>query len=264
MTDHVPGQMDLFGEPDPPAPQPAKPKPKPKQEWAAEGDVDDRGFCHACRSGFCPHALDWRQARTPLPSFGGSPPPPPPPPTATAGGDDDEPPGEFRLPPSSDPLFPDSMTLGEAREKLNGLIEDGHICPCCHRRAQIYKRPINGTMARSLGAMYLAYGLDYGDLPALRQRKRLHHSNQEGMLAWFGLTEEEKVRRKDGGRAGFWRVTPLGERWLKGEATIPKYSRTYGAYVIELLGKQVSIYDTLKVRFNWRDVMNGTVEWDDL
>lgn len=159
----------------------------------------------------------------------------------------------------SDSPFHDDMTLREAREVLRTLVEDGCICPLCTLRAQVYKRPINGTMARSLIEMYRAWGRAWGDLPKLRREAGLHHSNQEGMLAWFGLIEEEQVRRPDGGRAGFWRITELGERWVHGETTISKYARTYGGRVLQLLGKQVTIHDVLPTHFNYREVMAGVV-----
>lgn len=157
----------------------------------------------------------------------------------------------------SEGLFPDWMPLRDVRTKLRELAIQGTRCPCCTRYVKVYERPINGTMARSLIAMYRAWGRGWGDLPKLRKEAQLHHSNQEGQLAHFGLIEEEDVRREDGGRAGFWRVSELGERWVRGEAMVQKYARTYDGRLLQLTGEPVAITDVLGTGFDLREVMGG-------
>ena len=46
-------------------------------------------------------------------------------------------------------------------------------------------------------------------------------------LVYWGLIEEEALQREDGGRAGWWRVTAYGERFLKGLIRVPKYARVF-------------------------------------
>jgi hypothetical protein len=163
--------------------------------------------------------------------------------------------------PHSDPLFPGDMPLDEVRDRLREMVKDGkgHDCPVCTRRVQVYKRNINATMARSLIAMWRAWGHEFGHLPTLRPQAALHHSNQEASLAWWGLIEEEKVRRPDGGRAGYWRVTDLGGQWIRGEVTVPKFARHFNRRCLQVLGEPWSIHDALGTRFDWRATVQGTL-----
>lgn len=152
------------------------------------------------------------------------------------------------------------MSLGDARDLLRRLVEDGTICPLCKLRAQVYKRPMNATMARGLAAMYAEHGRNFGSLPEVRKKYALHHSNQETMTRWWGLIEEEKRAREDGGRAGYWRVTILGEQWVTGNAKVRGIARTYDGEVLQLLGDDVTVYDVLGVGFNLSEVMSIKVE----
>lgn len=93
------------------------------------------------------------------------------------------------MPP--DPQFPDSMPLGEARDILRGLVEDGHTCPLCTQHAQVYRWSLYSTAAHALILFY-----------------------REG-----GTTEP----RDDGGRSGYWRVTGRGAAFVRNEIDIPKY-----------------------------------------
>ena len=151
------------------------------------------------------------------------------------------------------------MTLGEAKALLRSKLTAGDKldCPTCTQRAAIYSRPLNATMAHSLVAMYRAWGRDWGDLPALRRKVALHHSNQEAQLRHFRLIEEHPDRREDGGHLGWWRVTDLGVRWVQGQATVPGRAVTYAGRFLALDGDQVSIRDVLGIHFDLREVMLG-------
>jgi hypothetical protein len=74
-------------------------------------------------------------------------------------------------------------------------------------------------------------------------------------LAHWGLVEQESERRPDGGKSGFWRVTPLGERFLLGDATIPKYVYVYDGRALRSGGPQVSIRDALGKKFDYAELM---------
>lgn len=79
-------------------------------------------------------------------------------------------------------------------------------------------------------------------------------------MAWWGLIEEEKTRRPDGGRGGFWLVTELGERWLKGEATVPKIAHHFNSKCLWLDGPPWSVHDAMGEHFDWRATIDGTIE----
>lgn len=153
--------------------------------------------------------------------------------------------------------FYDSMTLAEARDKLRELVESGHPCPCCTQFAKVYRRRVNSSMAVGLIAMYRAFGTEFGYVQTLRRERGATDNREESKLRYWGLVEEEIVLRPDGGRAGFWRVTPLGEAWVLHRSTIPKYARIYNGRCLGTLGGPVTIVDALGSKFNYRELMEG-------
>lgn len=72
-----------------------------------------------------------------------------------------------------------------------------------------------------------------------------------------GLIEEERVNRPDGGRAGYWRVTPLGERFVKQGVALPTYALIYDGRVLGLEGPPLYIHQTLSKKFNYNELMAG-------
>lgn len=149
--------------------------------------------------------------------------------------------------------FHDAMTLAEAKALLRERVffGDGLLCPCCSQRAKVYRRRVHATLAVAAIAIYRAGGtrlfVHNASLPG-----DTHESSQ---LSWWGLIEEERVRRPDGGRAGWWRTTSLGADFVGGQATIPKYVLIYDACVRGFEGAQVTIHDCLGEKFNYRELM---------
>ena len=148
---------------------------------------------------------------------------------------------------------PERVTLAEARQWLREVVDDGARCPCCTQLAKVYRRKVHATMARTLIRMYRATTPgEYLYLPSIPQKSR----DCTGM-AWWGLIDEEKTRRDDGGRAGWWRVTPHGVEWVLRLITVPKYARVYDGRVLRHEGDPVSIVDALGTKFDYRDLMEG-------
>lgn len=145
------------------------------------------------------------------------------------------------------------MTLLAAQEELRKLVWDGQKCPCCTQLAKVYKRKLNSGMARSLIVMYRAARLDWQHVPTTVGRK----SAEEGKLAHWGLVEEEKERRSDGGRAGFWRVTLTGEQFVLGHHAVPKYAHIYDGRCLKLSEGPVTIRAALGSKFNYDELMQG-------
>ena len=150
--------------------------------------------------------------------------------------------------------FSPQTPLAQLRAWLLSKADVGAECPLCHQHVQVYRRKINSGMARSLILMYRAGGLEFIHLPTTIGAR----SREEGKLAYWGLVEEEKVRRPDGGRAGYWRVTELGELFLREQIKVPKYARVYNGRALSLdLTERVSIKDALGTKFDYSDLMAG-------
>ncbi len=145
------------------------------------------------------------------------------------------------------------MTLGEARTWLADRVKTGARCPCCNQFAKVYRRQINSGMARSLIAMYL-HGPEgqWVHVPTQVGAR----SREEGKLRYWGLVEEQVDVRSDGGRAGYWRLTPAGRAWVTGQSTVPKYVTVYNNQVLESYGEQITIAGALGDRFSYSDLMN--------
>jgi len=127
-------------------------------------------------------------------------------------------------------------------------------CPLCEQLVKVYRRKVTSSMARMLIKMYRFDGKNFIYLPDLRSG---NDSRDDAMMQYWGLIEEEKIRRPDGGRAGYWKVTDAGEEWLKGSTTIPCYALVYNGKCLGFEGKDATIKDALGKNFNLEDLMNG-------
>ncbi len=144
-------------------------------------------------------------------------------------------------------------TIAEAQQWLASRAVKGARCPCCNQYAKVYRRQINSGMARSLIAMYL-HGPQgqWVHLPTQVGAR----SREEGKLRYWGLVEEQvEVKRDDGGRAGYWRLTDAGRAWVTGQSTVPKFVAVYNNTVLRTYGDEISITDALGKKFNYAELM---------
>jgi hypothetical protein len=150
--------------------------------------------------------------------------------------------------------FGDDMTLREARDLLRERVGDGETCPCCAQFAKVYRRKISGTMARRLRDFRTAVPAgEFGHLPTVLGRGS---DGEFAKLRYWGLiAEERRLRRDDGGRAGFWKVTQLGEDFIAGRITVPMYAHVYDGRRLSLSGKEVSFVETLGEPFDYSELM---------
>lgn len=153
-------------------------------------------------------------------------------------------------------MFTDDMTLAEARAELRELVDAGHECPCCRQLAKVYRRKIHARMACGLILMYRAGGAtQYVHAPTVT---RSGDSMEVSKLRYWSLIEEERAVRPDGGRTGWWHLTPLGVRFVTGGVRLPKYARLYDGRSLGLDPSElVSIHDALGDKFNYTELMEG-------
>lgn len=147
-------------------------------------------------------------------------------------------------------------TLEEAKAWLRERVDEGERCPCCTQMAKVYRRTIHSTMARTLVVAHHQHGLDWFHLATLTATTG--RGGEEGKLRYWGLIEEETGRRPDGGRSGWWRITPLGADFVLGRAKVQKYARIYDGRCLGLDGEEISIRDALGKKFNYDELMRGT------
>lgn len=153
------------------------------------------------------------------------------------------------------------MTVREARDLLRTLADEGSVCPCCTQTVKVYRRKLTSAAARGLISLYRMHGREWGHLPTVVKKLTPDIAHQGGYVSlagYWGLMEEERtVRRDDGGRAGFWRVTNNGEAWIRRRVTVSKYARVYDGRVLNLTGDLIWITDALGTDFDYRELMEG-------
>jgi hypothetical protein len=146
-----------------------------------------------------------------------------------------------------------SESLVEAQTHLRGqVLNGGARCPCCRQFAKVYERKLNAGMAVSLIRMYRVRGGDWVHLPTEVPAR----SREEGKLAYWGLVVEARTERPDGGRAGYWRLTPDGLLFVQGDKRVPKYAKVYDGRCLGLTGELVSIRNCLGDRFDYDELMS--------
>lgn len=151
----------------------------------------------------------------------------------------------------------DNTPLGTARRWLRDRVDEGERCPCCTQLAKVYRRALNAGMARALIAMYRAGGTDWIHKPTVLKGLG-SAARDESILRYWGLLEEEKDRRPDGGRSGWWRVTDAGEEFVLGATTVPKHARIYDGRCLGLDPESyISIKDALGNKFDYDALMRG-------
>jgi hypothetical protein len=150
--------------------------------------------------------------------------------------------------------FTDDMTLGQARDLLRTLVDNGHDCPLCTQHAKVYQRPIHAMMALELIAFYRHAGREWASL----QGSGVQRGGDIAKCRYWGLIEAMQGKRDDGStRVGWWRVTDLGEAWIHQQARVKKHARIYDGRCLGLRGEEVTILDALGKKFNYAELMGG-------
>ena len=167
-------------------------------------------------------------------------------------------------------MFPDDVTLGEARDLLRAAVMDGEFCrcPCCGQDVFIYRRKLPSVSCRLMIAMYRrgAYArTDGGDgymfvPPILATIGATAHQGGYALQGHhWDLLERMEGKREDGSnRVGWWRLTPRGVLFVRDQVTVRKYARLYNKRRLgNLEGDHVGIREALGHRFNYDELMAG-------
>ena len=154
----------------------------------------------------------------------------------------------------------DTTTLAEARAALNEDWEKGTECPCCHQRVELYPRRIYATSAIGIINLYHLTqeqpDVEYFHIKVI-ERHRKSGGGDFAKLATWGLVEEQFNDDTKKRTSGYWRITPKGESYVRGELRIPKIARIYNKRLFRFEGEQVGIRDALGKNFDYAELMDN-------
>lgn len=155
-------------------------------------------------------------------------------------------------------------TLEEARDWLRDQLMPGGVrstqnrieCPCCKRKAQLYRRHIHAEAARGL---IVAYKLGAAEQAVHVSREIPGYQNTDfARSAYWGLIEEIEPAEHngDGGRSGWWKLTAKGRAFvLDTEPLEHKYVWIYADRPLAFDGGEWSIYNALRNKFSYAELM---------
>ena len=140
----------------------------------------------------------------------------------------------------------------------------GARCPFCTQLVKIYDRTINSSMA------YVLILLDRHTKPgesvhvqrflgALKLSSAVAASGDYAKLRYWKCLEQEEARREDGSpRNGYWRITEVGRKFVRGEIRLPRVAKVFSDRLLRLDDETtVSIQESLGRKFRYADLMGA-------
>lgn len=134
------------------------------------------------------------------------------------------------------------------RTNVQTGIDDGVTCPCCGQFAKVYKRQITGSAAAALIRLYHEAQLDFAHAPSIVGGRV---GGEFARMAYWNLIEPDADKH-----SGLWRVTDRGLDFITKTATVARYAHIYDGTLQGFSGPQVSIVDSLGVKFDYRELMS--------
>jgi hypothetical protein len=155
--------------------------------------------------------------------------------------------------------FGDAETLGAARGWMREQARQpgGACCPVCRRPGRIDRRGVERVVTRSLLAAWRQFGRGDFRVAELRDVSPLA-GRKFSQLRYWGLVEDATGDRPRPRSYRWWRITDLGEAWLRGKVGVPRFAYFYNR---EMLG-----YDTAgEQEWTVRDVLGEeyTQLWEE-
>lgn len=176
------------------------------------------------------------------------------------------PPAATMVVPIPNDLVWDVKLVRDARDFVRNGVEDGAYCPCCGKWVFIHKRSLYYKTAE---ALILLYKYDLQHLGEwihissflLSQKAKAANGGEVSLLTNWGLLEEnQQVQPTSGKKAGYYRITDLGGKFVRGECRVPKYNYYYsGECIGKSVSETVSIKEALGETFDYDEYMSRSI-----
>lgn len=167
--------------------------------------------------------------------------------------------------------FPDdpaTVTLAAAKDWLRARVRKGAPCPCCAQFAKVYERQITGAMAVALVIIERRFRThaDWLHAPTYLTAHcpvgvTIRGGDYTKLVHWRLLEEKPEIRGDGSPRAGFYKITPAGIDWARGNTRVPKYIAIYNMQTVTSRKgtETVSIHDVLSKskfkNFDYQELM---------
>ncbi len=143
-------------------------------------------------------------------------------------------------------------------DHIKNNCEKGTYCAHCGKWAKKYRKSFNSEMSRFLIRLYNAqqrYDKNYTTRELYPNDNKANSSGIDSHR--WGLIEIAEAHNSGGAPTGSYRLTDLGRQFVLGKASILSHTTTYNGELLGLSGNQVTIHDTLGVKFNYGNLMAG-------
>lgn len=160
----------------------------------------------------------------------------------------------------------DTDTIGVARSWLKAHMDRGGFCPSCDRITVFKHYPMKDSMARLLIEMYRHHGTEAVHVRTFElDGEVVDRNNYVAKIAQRKLVEELPVRRGDGGKAGWYRVTDAGVEWIMNRSLTPATTKSYNYYAESGQSKKlISVVDAMRGgRWSYSELIRGIAAPND-
>ena len=120
-------------------------------------------------------------------------------------------------------------------------------------------------MAYILGRMYRYFQSPEADtwlhVPRFLEQLKGTRSDTRGgdyakLRFWGLLTAKSEIREDGSDRAGFWRVTEKGEKFVRGVISVPRIAHTYNNTVAHFSEERTDIFRSLGDKYDYNEMMD--------
>lgn len=152
-----------------------------------------------------------------------------------------------------------SITIAEEKQRLRQVVlvdKKSTTCACCGQHVSVYKRTINGPACSVLIIMYKFFGKEYVHVQKdFAKRGVVAPAMDYIQLSRWGLIEPKTSERDPEAKdAGYWRVTDIGERFIKCLHTVPKHAFVYNNKTYAWSHEVVNIKQALGTKFSYEEL----------
>ena len=152
-----------------------------------------------------------------------------------------------------------TKVLSDLQAWIRARWRRGCRCPACGQSVKLYKRTLNRGMASVLIDIYKVcreQNVEYLHVSEhFLGQKDNAVAREYSKLRFWGLLEEEPGERENGNGTGRWRVTPLGEAFVKGRVLVPRSVLVFNNQLEGVSDERTTVRQALGRAFDYDELM---------